>query len=159
MEVTLTDFFKSIKKQTMEKEKTENLIKIMQAFLEGETVEERVVLLDNRTAGWVTHTGNDWNTTKYEYRIKPKPQYRPFKSADECWQEMLKHQPFGYIHFADDNLYHNIIMLASEQGCQEAHTRIGNCTVRGLNEAFHICTFADGTPFGIKDNIPKKSKS
>lgn len=67
----------------MEKEKTENLIKIMQAFLEGETVEERVVLLDNRTAGWVTHTGNDWNTTKYEYRIKPKPQYRPFKVGIE----------------------------------------------------------------------------
>lgn len=144
----------------MEKETTENLIKIMQAFLEGETVEERIVLLDNRTAGWVTHTGNDWNTTKYEYRIKPKPQYRPFKDADECWQEMLKHQPFGYIYFADENLYHNIIMLAPEKGCNEAYIRIGNCTVRGLEEVFRISTFADGTPFGVKliSDRPLKSK-
>lgn len=159
MEVTLTDFLNQLKAITMEKEKTENLIKIMQAFLKGEVVEQRALLSEIHSPSWFKHVGNDWNTIEYEYRIKPKPQYRPFKSAEECWQEMLKHQPFGYIHFADDNLYHNIIMLASEQGCQEAHIRIGNCTVRGLNEAFHICTFADGTPFGIKDNIPKKSKS
>lgn len=50
-------------------------------------------------------------------------------------------------------------MLAPEKGCNEAYIRIGNCTVRGLEEAFRTSTFADGTPFGIKDNIPKKSKS
>ncbi len=76
----------------MDKEKTENLIKIMQAFLKGEVIEERVVILDNRTAGWITHTGDDWNTTKYEYRIKPTPPYYPFKSTDKCREEMKNHQ-------------------------------------------------------------------
>jgi len=38
------------------------------------------------------------------YRIKPSPTYRPFKDAEECWNEMLKHQPFGVVR---DN-YKNI---------------------------------------------------
>ena len=41
-------------------------------------------------------------------------------------------------------------MLAPEQGCHEAYIRIGNCTVRGLEETFRIATFADGQPFGVK---------
>lgn len=144
----------------MEKEKTENLIKIMQAFLKGEVVEQRALFSEIHSPSWFKHVGNDWNTIEYEYRIKPKPQYRPFKDADECWKEMQKHQPFGYIYFADENLYHNIIMLAPEKGCNEAYIRIGNSTVRGLEEAFRTSTFADGTPFGIKlsSNRPLKSK-
>lgn len=90
----------------------------------------------------------------YEYRIKPdskaEAKYRPFANAEECWNEMKKHHPFGWIHVTDDNLYHNIIMLAPEQGCHEAYIRIGNCTVRGLEETFRIATFADGQPFGVK---------
>lgn len=35
-----------------------------------------------------------WNNT--EYRVKPEPEYRPFKDAKECWAEMQKHQPFGW---------------------------------------------------------------
>lgn len=84
------------------------------------------------------------------YRIKPEPKYRPFKDEKECWAEMKKHHPFGWIHITDDNLYHNIIMLAPELGCHEAYIRIGNCTVRGLEETFRIATFADGQPFGVK---------
>ena len=35
----------------------------------------------------------DWN--KFDYRIKPE--YRPFANAEECWCEMLKHKPFGWV--------------------------------------------------------------
>lgn len=42
-------------------------------------------------------------------------------------------------------------MLAPEQGSHEAYIRIGNCTVRGLEETFRIATFADGQPFGVKE--------
>lgn len=31
------------------------------------------------------------------YRIKPEPKYRPFANAEECWNEMKKHQPFGWL--------------------------------------------------------------
>ena len=40
------------------------------------------------------------------YRIKPEAKYRPFKNVEECWQEMLKHQPFGWIKCEDS--YHSI---------------------------------------------------
>lgn len=32
------------------------------------------------------------------YRInKPGVNYRPFANEEECWQEMQKHQPFGWV--------------------------------------------------------------
>lgn len=134
----------------MEKEKTENLIKIMQAFLEGETVEERVVFLNNRTAGWVKHTGNDWNTTKYEYRIKPKSQYRPFKDGNECWEEMQKHQPFGWVKIF--NCYNHITEVNNE-----------NLFINGgyfnLESAYKNIAFADSSVFGVKNNDPEVKKA
>lgn len=146
MEVTLTDFLNQLKTITMEKERTENLIKIMQAFLEGETIEERIVFLNNRTAGWVTHTGNDWNTTKYEYRIKPKPQYRSFKNGNECWEEMQKHQPFGWVKIY--NCYNHITEVNNE-----------NLFINGgyfdLESAYKNVAFADGSVFGVKNDDPE----
>lgn len=134
----------------MEKEKTENLIKIMQAFLEGETVEERVVFLNNRTAGWVKHTGNDWNTTKYEYRIKPKSQYRPFKDGNECWEEMLKHQPFGWVKIF--NCYNHITEVNNEN-------LFINGSYFNLESVYKNIAFADSSVFGVKNNDPEVKKA
>lgn len=139
----------------MNRNQAKEFYPILQAFAEGKAIE-------CRTRTWELNKGWQYSTTwketeelkfqdTYEYRIKPEPKYRPFKNAGECWQEMQKHQPFGWIYITDDNLYHNIIMLAPEQGCHEAYIRIGNCTVRGLEETFRIATFADGQPFGIKE--------
>ena len=138
----------------MNRNQAKEFYPIMQAFAEGKTIERR-------TRSWELNKGWQYSTTwketeelkfqdTYEYRIKPEPKYRPFKDAKECWAEIKKHHPFGWIHVTDDNLYHNIIMLAPELGCHEAYIRIGNCTVRGLEETFRIATFADGQPFGVK---------
>ena len=81
-----------------------------------------------------------------------KPTYRPFKTQEECWNEMFKHQPFGWIKAKDSgsprligNIYLNIdeevyIVWAS------------NGTVYSASDAFYNFTFADGTPFGIKED-------
>ena len=68
------------------------------------------------------------------YRIKPEAKYRPFKNAKECWQEMLKHQPFGWVK--TDSGYEPIW-----------HVNEGD----DFNLTFKNSTFADGTPFGIKE--------
>ena len=68
------------------------------------------------------------------YRIKPEAKYRPFKNAEECWQEMLKHQPFGWVK--TDSGYEPIW-----------HVNEGD----DFNLTFKNSTFADGTPFGIKE--------
>lgn len=67
------------------------------------------------------------------YRIKPEPKYRPFANAEECWQEMLKHQPFGWVK--TDSGYEPIW-----------HVNEGD----DFNATFKYSTFADGTPFGVK---------
>lgn len=135
----------------MKKEETENLIKVMQAFLKGEAVEERVATLGNHT-NWVTHTGSDWDTTTYEYRIKSKPQYRPFKDGNECWEEMQKHQPFGWIKIQDT--YYNI----HEVDIIDEKLYIGTCYYT-LECAYDDITFADGTPFGVKRSNDYSLKS
>lgn len=135
----------------MNRESVKKNIDIISAFAEG-----KVIQISNERGEWVDLTEREGlpmgtlEETPDIFRIKPETKYRPFANAKECWNEMLKHQPFGYVYFADDNLYHNIIMLAPEQGCHEAYIRIGNCTVRGLEECFRIFTFADGLPFGVK---------
>lgn len=136
----------------MTRENVKKNMDIISAF-----AEDKVIQILNERGEWIDLTERDglpMGTLEEEpniFRIKPEPKFRPFANAEECWNEMLKHQPFGYVYFADDNLYHNIIMLAPEQGCHEAYIRIGNCTVRGLEEAFRIFTFADGLPFGVKE--------
>lgn len=130
------------------KEEVKSVMNIIQAFADGKTIQA----IDPYDDEWCNQTKLNFEALfEGQYRIKPEPKYRPFKDAEECWQEMLKHNPFGWIHVTDDNLYHNIIMLAPEQGCHDAYIRIGNCTVRGLEETFRIATFADGQPFGIKE--------
>lgn len=137
----------------MDKEKTKDLIKIMQAFLEGEVIEQRAVISDNYQSSWFAHIGDDWNTNKFEYRIKPKPQYRPFKDADECWEEMKNHQPFGWIKV--NGHYENIVDLKTgDEIFASSHYYT-------WNDACKKITFADGTPFGMKitDNCPMLRKA
>ena len=73
----------------MDKEKTKDLIKIMQASLEGEVIECKL-RSQNPLSKWFTHSGDSWNSDKYMYRIQPKPQYRPFRDGNECWEEMKR---------------------------------------------------------------------
>ena len=81
-----------------------------------------------------------------------KPTYRPFKTQEECWNEMLKHQPFGWIKAKDSgspmligNIYLNI---DEEVYIVWAH----NGSVNSASDTFYNFTFADGTPFGIKED-------
>lgn len=147
MEVTLTDFLNQLKTITMEKEKTENLIKVMQAFLKGETVESKLKESEDLPSNWFIHTVDYWNTDEYVYRIKPKSQYRPFKDKNECWEELKNHFPFGWVKIEDSYDY---ITEINNQNI------IINDGYFDFEAACKNITFADGTPFGVKDNIPKK---
>lgn len=75
----------------MTREEAKELLPIIQAFVEGKTIEYR-----EYDGEWkVAHTPT-WSSHLF-YRIKSEPKYRPFKDMEECWQEMLKHQPFGWL--------------------------------------------------------------
>jgi hypothetical protein len=132
----------------MDRNKAKEFYPILQAYAEGKVIECRtkpdrlkgVVDIPNK---W-TETNEIWCVNSLEYRIKPEPKYRPFKDAEECWQEMLKHQPFGWVKCKEDGSLGLITLIISEEnifingiGCNSERT------MRGY-------TFADGTPFGMK---------
>ena len=83
-----------------------------------------------------------------------EPTYRPFKDAEECWQEMMKHQPFGWIilkggKHPDSKAF--IIKLT--KNCFYYIGDGGSATYNLYDYEFekHFWLFADGTPFGIKE--------
>ena len=76
----------------MNRQQVKELLPIIQAFAEGKTIQVQEDT-DLRYLG----DEIDFNFSQQRYRIKPDTKYRPFKDADECWQEMQKHKPFGWI--------------------------------------------------------------
>ena len=89
--------------------------------------------------------GYTWNakTLKLE---KIEPKYRPFRTKEECWNEMLKHQPFGWVKHTSSNEYFYSILEVIDGGCVFVYG-----PMVPFDEAYEFNTFADGTPFGIKD--------
>lgn len=70
-----------------------------------------------------------------------EPKYRPFKDAKECWNEMLKHHPFGWTKHKEKQFYENWI-------CVQSNGIDGT----SFYDVYKDHTFADGTPFGIKED-------
>ena len=118
------------------------MLPILQAFVDGKTIESRCIKGDKSL--WYDDEDPSFDYD-FEYRIKPEPRYRSFKDAEECWEEMQKHQPFGWVNY---NGYR--ANIAAVMG--SAITFINN---KGytlfFQQAFEECTFIDKQPFGIKE--------
>lgn len=78
----------------MNRNTAKQLLPIIQAFSEGEPVQSRCIKGDKSL--WYDDEDPSFDDD-FEYRIKPETKYRPFKDAEECWAEMLKHHPFGWV--------------------------------------------------------------
>lgn len=124
----------------MTKEDIVECIKVMQAYVEGKQIQ----YVDSETEDWSDIESPIWNWDSYDYRIKPGPKYRPFKDADECWQEMLKHEPFGWVKEKERNVRTQIGFMHTK-GIQG--TNDGSSNYKAFFDCF---SFADGAPFGIK---------
>lgn len=126
----------------MDRNQAKELLPIIKAFSEGKTIQSRCIKGD--TSLWYDDKDPSFDDD-FEYRIKPELKYRPFKDAEECWQEVLKHQPFGWVKLKDtESGYYLLKGIASQ-------------VVIGFNEnpfsykkVFEDYTFANGTPFGAK---------
>lgn len=124
----------------MNREQAKELLPIIQAFAEGKTIQVR------EDIDWC-YLGNetDFNLSPQRYRIKPEPMYRPFKDKEECWEEMQKHKPFGWLKAISNKYYYSILEVV-ENGC----IFVDGPKV-SFYDLFKFDTFADGTPFGIKE--------
>ena len=86
------------------------------------------------------------------FRIKPETNYRPFKTQEECWNEMLKHQPFGFVVNKDSVDYFSICRVFKDEKGISRITFISNpYSGWDMEIVFDRFNFADGTPFGIKE--------
>ena len=86
------------------------------------------------------------------YRIKPEPKYRPFKTQEECWDEMLKHKPFSFVVSKDSIDYSGICrVFKDEKGISRITFTSNPYSDWDMDIAFDRINFADGTPFGINE--------
>lgn len=155
------------KEENMTREEANKALPTLQAFAEGKVIQ----MLDDRSI-WTDLTEREGlpigtlGESPNIFRIKPEPNYRPFASAEECWQEMQKHQPFGWIkaipnkeykvkyypNSKDDTaLYYQVQKVAPGY---IKYDDINDCCEIGeqdksYKDVFKVITFADGTPFGI----------
>ena len=130
----------------MTREEAKNLLPIIQAFAEGKPIQDKI---EGTTQWYDTDEINlVYEGKKIKHRIKPEPKYRPFKSQKECWNEMLKHQPFGWIEHKETEDYYNILGICKITEITKILMSDCSCAFPELFDEF---IFADGTPFGIKE--------
>ena len=87
-----------------------------------------------------------------KFRIKPETNYRLFKTQEECWNEMLKHQPFSFVVNKDSVDYFSICRVFKDEKGISRITFISNpYSGWDMEIVFDRFNFADGTPFGIKE--------
>lgn len=126
----------------MTREEAKELMPIIQAFAEGKAIQDKI---EGLTDWYDTDEINfEYNGEKIIHRIKPEPKYRPFKTQEECWEEMQKHQPFGWL-IRNNNFNYVKISVVSP------HILMFGNKEYDYEEAFKHYNFADGTPFGIKE--------
>lgn len=129
----------------MNRKEAVELSPYIKAFGEGKEIEMRSKNPQAQLNGWTKM--DEFIFGNFEYRIKPESKFRPFKNAEECWSEMLKHQPFGVVkdkYFANYQTHRAFTCLTTK-----------GCYFRGYEDdtfesSFKNLLFADGTPFGVK---------
>lgn len=119
------------------KKDIDKIMPILQALEKGKTIQFAALVNE-----WVDINSDEDGilletliNNPQAFRVKPESKYRPFKDAEECWQEMQKHQPIGYTKLIGEIEYSFITDVDD--------------TIN-YSDAIKEYTFADGTPFGVK---------
>ena len=114
----------------MKRTNAKELLPIIKAFADGEQIQFF------NDGVWVDSEHPNFNAEPYLYRIKSEPKYRPFKSVEECWNEMQKHQPVGWLKGKTSLQFYSSYEISENSD---------------WDYRFNTYTFADGMPYGIKE--------
>lgn len=123
----------------MTQEDIMNMMSIIRASMEGKTVEY--------------YDGKQWNVIKMDkvfaidpndLRIKAEAVYEPFDTDEEAWNEMMKHQPFGWLTNKANNRKYLITALTN------GYASVNSFPGMPFDSYFNEFTFVDGSPFGMK---------
>lgn len=128
----------------MIRENAKALLPIIQAYTDGKTIQSRCIKGDKSL--WYDDEDPSFDED-FEYRIKPEPKYRPFANAEECWAEMQKHQPFGWVKRKDGSTINKFMFIDS---LTNDEVTIRTSVRFTYSELVKYYIFADGVPFGVK---------
>lgn len=128
----------------MNRKEAKQLLPIIKAYAEGKEIEG---LYKGTVSPWFKIKDMDFNGGII-FRIKPEPKYRPFKNAEECWQEMQNHQPFGWIKCKDNSTLGKFMHITSVRNNEIS---ISSGVDTSYSELIKYYVFIDGTPLGVKE--------
>ena len=97
----------------MDRNEARKAAEVMLAYADGKEIEWKD---KNSSSKWVPNERIYFNWEINDYRVKPESKYRPFKDAEECWQEMQKHQPFGWIQDIRSSKFKSYILSVDNEG-------------------------------------------
>ena len=127
----------------MTREEAKEMLPIIQAYAEGKAIQIK------KEGDWLEVGKNTevyFSESPSDYRIKPEPKYRPFRTQEECWKEMHKHLDFGWIRYGDFICTIQTIApdgIAISDGLETNNFDFKECLMN--------TKFIDDTPFGIKE--------
>ena len=127
---------------------TAEMIKVMLAYERGEQIEYR----EKKDSEWLPLFHDPyWDWTQFEYRIKPKPTYRPYKNADEFLQAQREH--VMYLRPSTKDKYMTPMTMSGDTITLAFPLDSGNVyTCRySYGNIFKDFTWQDGTPCGVKE--------
>ena len=129
------------------REEAKEMLPIIQAWADGQTVDWYDPAIGWRLSGFTL----DFDKKPNFYRIKPEPKYRPFKTREECWNEMHKHPDFGWVKVNVTCEYEQIVRICDYRKTELTFNIANSDDVYTSEMMLNTYTFIDGTPFGIKD--------
>ena len=135
----------------MTREEAKEMLPIIQAWADGQTVDWYDPAIGWSLSGFTL----DFDKKPNFYRIKPEPKYRPFKTREECWNEMHKHPDFGWVKVnVNVNVtceYEQIVRICDYRKTELTFNIANSDDVYTSEMMLNTYTFIDGTPIGIKD--------
>lgn len=125
------------------------ILPIIQAFVDGKIIQYRGLKGD-----WIDYTNPEYLSINFlsfshNYRVKPSPKYRPFKTKEECWEAMHNHSDFGWVKNKSTGHYFKIEGICKIDD-ETVNVLIDDSTYT-LYGVFNSFTFIDNTPFGTKE--------
>ena len=132
----------------MIREEIKRRAELYSALAEGKTIQ-----ILNMEGNWVDVEVKKLNyiPETLKFRIKPQSNYRPFKTREECWEEMHKHPDFGWIKVNVTCEYEQIVRIFDYCKTELSFNIANNDDDYTSEMMLNSYTFTDGTPFGIKE--------
>ena len=128
--------------------KINDYITVLNAYLNGEEIEYRS---KDGDGFWSSTSKPVFDFNHLEYRIKPKPAYRPYINGNEAFTAMQEQTTFGWLY--------NILTMCYEQIVCVADNGISTSKENySYEEALDVFIYPNESKFGVKLNNSSNEK-